>query len=88
MTVDDNIMRSGMFNVVMTNKSNRHFKIHSNQTMGMLSSYEDSQICTIHVIVSVDRNIREKRDDTSNLDPTKGSLYYVPTRNPAMGRLK
>ena len=33
-TVDDNIVSSGVFNIVMTNKSNRYIKIHSNQTMG------------------------------------------------------
>ena len=35
-TVDDTITCSGVFNIVMTNKSNRHIKIHSNQSMGML----------------------------------------------------
>ena len=49
--MDDNIVSSGVFNIVMTNKSNRHIKIHSNQTMGMLHSCEDSQICMIHKIV-------------------------------------
>ena len=32
-TVDDNIVSSGVFNIVMTNKSNRHIKIHINQSM-------------------------------------------------------
>ena len=41
-TVDDTIASSGVFNIVMTNKSNRHIKIHSGQTMGMLCSCEDS----------------------------------------------
>ena len=58
-TVDDTITGSGVFNMVMTSKSNRHIKIHSNQTMGMLCSCADSQICTIHEIVSFDRNPRE-----------------------------
>ena len=49
-TVDDNIVRSGVFDIVMTNMSNRHIKIHSNQTMGMLCSCEDSQICTLHIV--------------------------------------
>ena len=40
-TVDDNIVISGVFSVVRTNKSNRHIKIHNNQTMGMLCSCED-----------------------------------------------
>ena len=54
--VDDNIVSSGVFNIVMINKSNRDIKIHSNQTMGMLLSCEDSQICTIHKIATFDRN--------------------------------
>ena len=42
-TVDDTIAGSVFFNIVMTNKSDRHIKIHSNQTMGMFCSCEDSQ---------------------------------------------
>ena len=87
-TVDDNIVSSGVVNIVMTNKSNRHIKIHSNQTMGMLHSCEDSQICTLHEIVMFDQNPREGRDGKSYPDPTKGNLYYVPTRNPRTGRLE
>ena len=33
-TVDDNIVSSGVFTIIMANKSNRHIKIYSNQTMG------------------------------------------------------
>ena len=78
----DTIASSGVFNVFMTNKSNRHIKVHSNQTMGMLQSCEDGQICTVHKIVSFDRNPKEGRDDTSDPDTTKGNFYNVPTRNP------
>ena len=35
-TLDDTITSSGVFNIIMTNRSNRHIKIHSNKTMGML----------------------------------------------------
>ena len=28
------------------------------------------------------------RDGKSDADPTKGNLYYVPTRNPRTGRLE
>ena len=87
-TVDDTITSSGVFNIVMTNKSNRHIKIHSDQTMGMLHSCEDSQICTIHEIVSFDRNPGEGRSDTSNPNTTAGTFYYVPTRSPKTGRLE
>ena len=87
-TVDDTIANSGVFNIVMTNKSNRQIKIHSGQTMGILHSCEDSQICTIHEIVNFARNPREGRDDTSAPDTTEGNFYYVPTRNLKMGRLE
>ena len=87
MTVDNTIVSSGVFNIIMTNRSNRHIKIHSNQTMGMLHSCEGSQICTMHEIVSFDRNPREGWSDTSNPHTTEGNFYYVPTRNPKTGRL-
>ena len=87
-TVDDNIVSSGVFNIVMTKKSNRHINIQSNQTMGILHSCEDSQTCMIHEIVTFDRNPRKGRDGKFDQDPTKGNLYYVPTRNPRMGRLE
>ena len=87
-TVDDAIASSVVFQIVMTNKSNRHIKIHSGQTMGMLHSCEDSQIYTIHEIVSFDRNPREGRDDSFDPDNAEGNLYYVPTRNPRTGRLE
>ena len=85
-TVDDHIVSSGVFNIVMTNKSNRHIKIHSNQSMGMLCSYEDSQMCTLHKIVTFDQNPKEGRDGKSDPDPTKVNLYYVSIRNPRTGR--
>ena len=58
--------------------------------MGMLHSCscEDSQICTIHEIVSFAKNPKEGRDDTYDPDAAEGNFYYVPTRNPKMGRLE
>ena len=82
-TVDDSIVSSGVFNIVMTNKSHRHIKIHSNQTIGMLHSCEDSQICTIHEIVMFGKDPRKGRDGKSDPD-----LYHVPTRNPRTGTLE
>ena len=54
----------------------------------MLHSCEDSQICTVLKIVKSDRNPRKGRNGKSDSNPTKGNLYYVPTRNPRMGRLE
>ena len=82
-TVGDHIVRSGVFTIVMINKSNRDIKIHSNQTMGMLHCCEDSQVSTIHEIIIFDKNAKKGRDGKSDL-----GLYYVPTRNPRMGRLE
>ena len=53
-TVGDYIVSSGVFNIVMINKSNGCIKIYNNQTIGMLHSCEDSQICTVHEIVTFD----------------------------------
>ena len=86
--MDDNIFSSGVFNIVMTNRSNRHIKIHNNQTMGMLCSCEASQICMLHEIVTFDQIPREGRDGKSGQDPTKGNLYYFTTRNPRTGTLE
>ena len=77
-TVDDNIVSSGVFNIIMTNKSNRHIKIHSNQTMGMLHSCEDSQICILHDIVMLDWNPRERRGGKSDPEPTKETYTMSP----------
>ena len=82
MIVDDNIVSSGVFNIVITNKSSRHIKIHINQTMGMLHSCEDSQICTLHKIVMLDWNPREGRDGKSDPDPTKGKPILCPHKKP------
>ena len=82
-TVDDSIVSSGVFNIVMTNKSKRHIKIHSNQTMEMLHSCEDSQICTIHEIVLFDKIPTKGRDSASDL-----VLYHVQTGNPRVGGLE
>ena len=87
-TVDDNIVRSGIFNIVMSNKSNRHIKIHSNQTLRMLHSCADSQICTIYKIVTFGRNPMMGRDGKSDSNSTKGNLYYVLKRNPRTNRLE
>ena len=54
-TIDDEIFQSGIFNVVMTNTSMKHVKINNNQTVGMLKTWQDDMICTIHRIVSFDK---------------------------------
>ena len=36
----------------MTNNSNQHVKVTKNQTLGMLKSCDQDQICTIHRLVT------------------------------------
>ena len=86
--MDDTKSSSGVLNIVMTNKLNRHIKIHSGQTMGMLHSCEDSDICTIHKIMSFSRNPMVGTDEPSDPNVAEGSVYYVSTRNPKTGRLE
>ena len=51
-TLDDIVVSSGTFNIVMTNRSNKHVKVTKNHTMGMLKTCEENQICPIHRVVS------------------------------------
>ena len=54
-TITDDIVKSGTFNVVMTNRSNKHVKINNNQTMGMLKLCLDIGISIIHDIVTFEQ---------------------------------
>ena len=50
--LDDIVVSSGTFNIVMTNKSNKHGKVTKGHTMGMLKTCQEDQICTIHRVVT------------------------------------
>ena len=43
-TLDDSVVSSGTFNIVMTNKSNKPIKVTKGHTMGMLKTCEEDQI--------------------------------------------
>ena len=68
-TTDDDTISLGTFNIVITNRSNKHIKVNNNQAMGMLPSCEENQICTVHKIVTFDKNPRKRRDDKSETKP-------------------
>ena len=87
-TINDGVVSSGTFNIVMTNRSDSHIKINNNQTMGMLRSCEENQICTIHKIVIFEQKPRKGKDDKSETIPKERNLYYVPTRLPKTVELK
>ena len=51
-TFDEHTASAGSFDIVMTNNSNQHVKVTKNQTLGMLKSCDQDQICTIHKLVT------------------------------------
>ena len=62
-TLDDSVVSSGTFNLVMTNRSNKHIKVTKGHTIGMLKTCED-QICTIHRFVTFEQwPVKEKRSN-------------------------
>ena len=61
--ITDDIVKSGTFNVVMTNRSNKHAKINNHQTMGVLKSCPDTCISTIHEIVTFEQISQEGKED-------------------------
>ena len=63
-TLDDSVMSSGTFNIVLTNKSNKHIKVTKGHTMGMLKTCEEDKICTIHRAVTFEQKpVKEKEVD-------------------------
>ena len=76
-TITEEVVKSDTFKVVMTNRSNKHVKIN-NQTLGMLRSCQDEQICSLHEIVTFepipkkgegDETKAETKDTSSKNDP-------------------
>ena len=55
----------------MTNTSNQHVKVTKNQTLGMLKSCDQDQICTIHRLVTFAP--KSLGGDGINLNQTKQS---------------
>ena len=51
-TFDEHTAGSGSFDIVMTNNSSQYVKVTKNQTLGMLKSCDQDQICTIHRLVT------------------------------------
>ena len=78
-TIDDDVVSSDTFNIVMTNKSNRHIKIDNNQTMNMPRSHEEKQICTIYKIVTFKQKPKPGKDENlmTNLKPNLKRKTYT-----------
>lgn len=88
-TMDDKVMGSGIFNIAMTNMSNRHIKIHSNQTIGMLKSCDEDQVCSIHKIITFCKKGEGDQILAENKIETKEeNLYHIPWKNPKTNKIE
>ena len=53
--MDNDVKRSGIFEIAMTNTSWKTVKIRRNTNIGPLKSCVQDEICTIHQIVTFDK---------------------------------
>ena len=74
-------VQSGIFNVVIENKSMKHIKVKNNQTMSILRTCQDDKICTIHKVVTIDKVPVEGEGDKSEEKKVGKYLYHIATRN-------
>ena len=90
-TFDEHTAKAGSFDIVMTNNSNQHVKVTKNQTLGMLKSCDQDQICTIHKLVTFEPKslggrgspqIKQSNHMTIALKiKLTKDFYQIPTRN-------
>ena len=78
--MDDDVVDSGIFQIVMTNHSPKHVKINNQQSMSMLLCDEEN-ICTIHNIATF-----EPIDSTMKPREVEKELYCIPIRNTSNGK--
>ena len=94
----DTIVKTGIFNIVMTNRSNKHIKVNNGQTIGMLRICEEEHICTIHKIATfhssqIGGRPRHQHYDNGEECPRlirerTQKLYHIPTWNAKTGRVE
>ena len=87
-TLDDNVVCSGTFNILMTNRSSKHVKVTKNHTMGMLKTCKEDQICAIHRAVTFEQKPVEEKKIKSEFHPVEKNLYHIPTRNKKTGKFE
>ena len=91
-TFDEHTADSGSFDIVMTNNSSQYVKVTKNQTLGMLKSCDQDQICTIHRLVtfapkSLGREgihqdkTKQSHDNSIEKETVTKDFYQIPTRN-------
>ena len=92
------IVKTGIFNIVMTNRSNRHIKINKGQTIGMLRTCEEEQICTIHKmptfhsskigITPRNQHNNNGKECSSFIKEKTQKLYHIYTWNAKTGKVE
>ena len=87
-TLDDSVLSSDTFNIVMTNRFNKHIKVTRGHTMGMLKTCEEHQICTIHRVVTFEQKPVEEKEVNSEFQKVEESLCHIPTRNKKTGKIE
>ena len=87
-TLSDSIVSSGTFNIVMTNRFNKHIKVTKGHTMGMLKPCEEDQICTIHRVVTFQQKPVKEKEVKSKFQKVEKSLQHILTRNRKTGKIE
>ena len=85
-TLDDSVVSSDAFNIVMTNRSNEHIKVTKGHTMGMMNTCEEDQICTIHKFVTFEHRPVKEKEVKFEFQKVGKSLCHIPTRNKKAGK--
>ena len=91
-TFDKHTASAGSFDIVMTNNSNQHVKVTKNQTLGMLKSCDQDQICTIHKLVTFEpkslggegitpNQTKQSHNNSIENETITKDFYQIPTRN-------
>ena len=87
-TVDDSVVNSGTFKIIMTRRSNRHIKVHTHETRGMLKNCDEDQICTVHRIVTFEQTSQKGKEVKSDCKPVEKQIYHIPSRNKKTGLIE
>ena len=72
----------------MTNRSNRHVKVHKHQTMDMSKNCEEDGICTIYRIVTFQQTSWKGKEVKSDLKPVEKQLHHIPSRYKKTGLIE
>ena len=74
--IDQEVKSSGIFHIVMTNKSQKTIKINKNSGLGLLKSCDQENISTIHTIASFEELKGEDKPKK-----VERPMYAIPFRN-------